>query len=84
MHAPLDTSYLADTVILFRYFEARGEVRQTIAVVKKRNGMHERTIREFKITNEGLRVGEVMRNFQGVLTGTPIYLGSDNALMKHL
>lgn len=83
MQAPLDTSYLADTVILFRYFESMGEVRQTIAVVKKRSGGHERTIREFKIENEGLRVGNVLRQFHGILTGTPVYKGSDDELIKN-
>ncbi|MES2206014.1 MAG: ATPase domain-containing protein [Pseudomonadota bacterium] len=83
MKAPIDTSYLADTVILFRYFEARGAVKQTISVVKKRSGHHERTIREFKIEKGGLRVGEVLHQFQGILTGTPVFIGSDDTLLKN-
>ncbi|MBP2160355.1 MULTISPECIES: ATPase domain-containing protein [Asticcacaulis] len=81
MQAPLDTSYLADGVILFRYFEAHGEVRQTIAVVKKRTGHHERSIREFKMDKNGIRVGAPLKDFQGVLTGTPIYRGGTSDLI---
>jgi circadian clock protein KaiC len=71
MSTVIDTSYLADTVILFRYFEARGEVKQLISVVKKRNGRHERTIREFSLSNEGISIGEPLKQFHGLLTGTP-------------
>lgn len=69
--APVDTSYLADAVILLRFFEARGEVRQAISVIKKRTGAHERSIRELHFDKKGLSVGEPLRNFQGVLTGSP-------------
>ncbi len=72
MQTPLDTSYLADSVILFRYFELDGEVRQAISVLKKRSGAHEKTIREFKIGKNGLQVGEPLAQFHGVLTGTPV------------
>ena len=72
MQTPLDTSYLSDSVILFRYFELQGEVRQAISVLKKRSGEHERTIREFTIGTKGLTVGEPLSQFQGVLSGTPI------------
>lgn len=82
MHSPVDTSYLADSVILFRYFESQGEVKQTIAVLKKRSGRHERSIREFRIDSKGLRVGEILRNFQGILTGTPVYLGEKDSLIQ--
>jgi circadian clock protein KaiC len=71
MSSSLDVSYLADTVILLRYFEARGEVRQAISVLKKRTGAHERTIRELVITRDGLQIGEPLRSFRGVLTGVP-------------
>ena len=71
----LDVSYLADTVVLLRYFEARGEVRQAMSVLKKRTGPHERTIRELRITSEGLQIGEPLRNFRGVLTGVPHEVG---------
>ncbi len=81
MQTPLDTSYLADSVILFRYFEAAGQVRQTISVVKKRTGAHERSIREFHLDSAGIRVGEPLRDFQGVLTGTPVYNGQTQDLI---
>jgi circadian clock protein KaiC len=67
---PLDVSYVADTVILLRYFEAFGEVRQAISVIKKRTGRHEHTVREIRI-DDGLHVGEPLREFRGVLSGTP-------------
>lgn len=73
MQTPLDTSYLADSVILFRYYECDGEVRQAISVVKKRSGDHERTIRAFDITDQGIKVGEPLSKFRGVLTGTPVH-----------
>ncbi len=75
MESPIDTTYLADTVMLFRYFEAMGEVRQAISVVKKRSGKHERTIRELRLDSGGINVGPPLRDFQGVLTGTPTYRG---------
>ena len=77
-----DISYLADAVILLRYFEASGEVRQAISVVKKRTGNHERTIREARIDRGGLCVGGPLREFQGVLTGVPTYTGEQRELMK--
>lgn len=70
-----EVSYLADSLIVLRFFEALGEVRKAISVLKKRSGPHELTIREFQVTNSGIRVGEPLRNFQGVLTGVPDYLG---------
>ena len=74
MKAPVDVSYLADTVIVLRYFEAFGEVRRAISVLKKRTGSHERTIREYEITSKGLKVGPVLQDFQGVLRGVPEYV----------
>jgi circadian clock protein KaiC len=71
MQAPVDTTYLADAVILIRYFEVEGEVRQAISVMKQRAGYHERTIREFKFEDGRISVGDVLRKFRGVLTGTP-------------
>ncbi len=68
---PVDVSYLADTVILLRYFEAQGAVRKALSVMKKRTGGHEKTIREFEVTSSGIRVGEPIADFQGVLTGVP-------------
>jgi circadian clock protein KaiC len=69
----VDASYLADAVILLRYFEARGEVRQAISVVKKRGSQHERSIREFRMTSGRLEVGEPLRDFRGILSGVPVY-----------
>ena len=76
LQGPVDTSYLADTVLLLRYFEAMGEVRRAISVMKKRTGRHERTIRELHFDN-GVSVGEPLREFQGVLTGLPQFVGSE-------
>lgn len=81
MPMPVDLSYLADTVLLLRYFEALGEVRKALSVIKKRTGDHERTIREFRITVKGLQVGEPLKKFQGVLTGVPEYLGQSNLVL---
>jgi circadian clock protein KaiC len=77
----VEVSYLADTVILMRYFEVSGTVRQAISVVKKRSGNHERTIRECKVQKGGLFVGEPLRDFQGVLTGVPRYTGGSAPLL---
>ena len=77
-----DVSYLADTVILLRYFEVHGAVRQSISVVKKRSGNHEKTIRECRIAKGGLKVGAPLREFQGVLTGVPQYFGEMEPLMN--
>jgi circadian clock protein KaiC len=71
MTAPVDASYLADTVMLLRYFEAEGEVRQAISVVKMRGGEHERTIREFSMKGGRINIGEPLRDYRGVLTGVP-------------
>ena len=71
MVAPVDASYLADSVVLLRYFESKGEVRQAISVVKKRGGAHERTIREFRMEGGAVKVGPPLREFHGVLTGVP-------------
>ncbi|MCA1560190.1 MAG: circadian clock protein KaiC [Acidobacteria bacterium] len=75
MTAPIDISYLADTVIMLRYFEAAGSVRKAISVVKKRTGGHETLIREFAVGPDHLRVGEPLSEFQGVITGVPQYRG---------
>jgi circadian clock protein KaiC len=75
MKAPVDVTYLADTVILLRYFEARGEVRRAVSVIKKRSGPHEKTIREYQIDDRGLTVGPALQGFQGVLRGVPNFVG---------
>jgi circadian clock protein KaiC len=82
MPSPVDTTYLADNVILFRYFEAQGHVRRAIAVVKKRNGPHERTIRELDTGGGGIQIGEPLVEFQGILTGVPTYLGQGAPLLR--
>lgn len=82
MTSPVDASYLADTVLLLRYFEADGRVRQALSVLKKRSGAHERTIREIDLGPEGLVVGEPLHEFHGVLTGVPSYQGKQASLAK--
>jgi circadian clock protein KaiC len=82
MTAPVDVSYLADAVILMRYFEARGEVRQAISVVKKRGGAHERSIREFRMADGQIQIGAPLKNFHGVLTGVPVLQGDHDGLME--
>jgi circadian clock protein KaiC len=81
MSSPIDVTYLADTVILLRYFEALGEVRRAISVIKKRSGAHESTIREYDISSRGLTIGEPLSEFQGVLRGVPTYVGAKNPLI---
>ena len=81
MSSPVDATYLADSVVLLRYFEARGEIRQAISVIKRRGGEHERTIREFRLEAGGIRLGEPLRQFRGILTGTPVYEGADDPLL---
>ncbi|POA51503.1 MULTISPECIES: ATPase domain-containing protein [Pseudomonas] len=82
MQAPVDITYLADTVILLRYFEALGKVRRAISIIKKRTGSHESTIREYRISGQGLTIGEPLEAFQGVLRGVPNYQGEDKPLLK--
>ena len=82
MQTPVDVSFLADTVILLRFFEAQGAVCQAISIVKKRRTGHERTIREMKIEHGGIRIGEPLRQFQGVLTGVPKYRGTAAQLLN--
>lgn len=74
MATPVDASYLTDSIVLFRYFESQGQVRKAISVAKKRGGSHETTIRELTIDSQGIRVGEPLSEFQGVLTGVPAFL----------
>ena len=79
MKAPVDVTYLADTVILLRYFEALGTVRRAMSIIKKRTGAHELTIREYRIDSRGLTIGEPLDGFQGILRGVPIYIGEGQA-----
>lgn len=80
MKAPVDVTYLADTVILLRFFETTGRVRRAISVIKKRTSKHEHTIREFQIANGGVAIGPALEEFQGVLKGTPTYVGDQAPL----
>lgn len=80
--SPVDVSYLSDTVILLRFFEAAGRIRKAISVMKKRSGLHEDTVRELVLGREGLRVGEVLKGFSGVLTGAPQYSGDVGKLLE--
>ena len=84
LEAPVDLSYLCDSVINLRYFEAGGEVKQSIAVIKKRSGNHERTIREFTLSGKtrGIRIGEPLKEFQGILTGVPRFEGIQEKMLR--
>jgi circadian clock protein KaiC len=84
MKSPVDVTYLADTVILLRYFEALGRVRRAVSVIKKRTGLHEDTIREFRITSAGLTLGQPLSGFQGVLRGVPTFVGEKQPLLSVL
>lgn len=81
MKAPVDVTYLADTVILLRYFEAAGKVRRAVSIIKKRTGSHEDTIREYRIGVGGLTLGPPLTEFQGVLRGVPVFIGSGSPPM---
>jgi circadian clock protein KaiC len=81
MPVPVDMSYLADAIVALRFFEAEGQVRKAISVVKKRTGTHENTIRELKLGPGRIHVGEPLKDFRGVLTGVPEYTGSTRPLL---
>jgi circadian clock protein KaiC len=81
MKSPVDVTYLADTVILLRYFEAVGKVRRAVSVIKKRTGAHEDTIREFRISERGIVLGGPLGEFQGILRGVPIFVGGKEPLL---
>ncbi len=81
--SPLEISYLADTVVNLRYFEAGGEVKQAVSVIKKRTGSHEKVIREFKLLpGRGIVIGEPLKEFQGVLTGEPQFIGRPEQILR--
>lgn len=82
METPLDISYLSDAVVMLRYFEHAGSVRRALSVVKKRSGVHEHTIREFRLTHDGVFLGPPLANFQGVFSGTPAYTGDSTPLLS--
>lgn len=82
MATSLNISYIADAVVLLRFFEAEGRIRKAVSVIKNRGGAHEDTIRELRIDDRGVRVGEPLSRFRGILTGTPEYLGQLEPLME--
>ena len=82
MTTPLDVSYLADAVVLLRFFESRGVVRRALSVMKKRTGQHESTIRELRLGPDRIHVGRALSEFQGVLTGVPQYVGAPDTLVN--
>ena len=82
MPVPVDLSYLADAIVLLRFFEAEGAVRKAVSVVKKRTGVHENSIRELKLGPDRIQVGEPLRQFQGILTGVPQYIGPSKPLLS--
>jgi circadian clock protein KaiC len=82
MQSPVDVSYVADTVLLLRYFENAGHIHKAISVLKKRSGRHETSIRELAITGRGVEVSDALRDFRGVLTGVPEFKGSSAELLK--
>lgn len=82
MQSAIDVSYLADAIILMRYFEALGEIRKAISIFKKRSGPHESTIRELQLKPGGIVIGEPLTTFQGVLTGVPQFVGNENSMLK--
>lgn len=82
MHAAVDVSYLADTVLMLRHFEAFGSVRKAVSVLKKRTGTHENSIRELIFDAEGVRVGAALSDFRGILTGVPTYVGTEHRLFN--
>lgn len=82
MASPVDLTYISDTVVMLRFFEAGGTLRRAISVLKKRTGDHEETIREYRISARGVQVGQALTEFQGVLTGVPTYTGTSSNLMN--
>jgi len=79
MQTPVDVSYLADNILVLRYFEAHGEVRQAISMIKKRSGEHEHSIRELRLHDGAIRVGLPLKDFQGILSGIPALVGGNGA-----
>lgn len=82
MHTTLSISYIADAVILIRYFEAMGRIRKALSVIKNRGGAHENTIREMLIDSNGIQIGEPLFEFQGIFSGTPHYVGNKDSLLQ--
>ena len=83
VRSDVDLSYLSDVLVSYRFFEAGGEIRSALAVVKSRASAHERSIREFKLGPDGLQVGEALRDFEGLFSGLPTYSGKVALLKDH-
>jgi circadian clock protein KaiC len=83
MQTPVDLTYLSDSVILLRLFEAGGKIRRAISMTKKRTGSHEDTIREYRLDSRGIHVGPPLAKFRGVLTGVPTFMGPENELLHN-
>lgn len=81
IHNPVDLSFLSDTLVLLRFFEAAGEVLKAVSVLKKRSGVHELAIREYRLFPDGMKVGPKLAEFHGVLTGVPQYEGGPEPLL---
>lgn len=82
MQSSVDLTYISDTVLLLRFFEAGGRIRRALSVMKKRTGAHEETIREFRISADGVRVGPALEQFHGILTGVPAFSGPTSTLLE--
>jgi circadian clock protein KaiC len=83
LEAPVDLSYLADTVVALRFFEFGGEVKQALSAIKKRSGPHEKSIRELRLEpGKGIHVGKPLKEFQGILGGSPVYHGDIKHILK--
>jgi circadian clock protein KaiC len=82
IQSPVDVSYLADTLIVLRFFEFDGAVKRAVSVIKHRKAAHEDTIREFRLSAGGVRIGAPLRQFRGVLTGAPVYGGEGSGLFE--
>ena len=82
LQSPVELTYVSDTVILLRFFETEGCIRRAVSVLKKRTGKHEALIREYRIDSEGIRIGEPLTEFHGVLTGVPTFSGATTNLLR--
>jgi circadian clock protein KaiC len=83
MHSPVDLTYLADSVLLLRFFEHAGQIKKAVSVLKKRVGRHESTIRELSMDGQGIRIGDPLKEFEGVLTGIPQFKGSATSMLRN-
>jgi circadian clock protein KaiC len=82
MQTTVDLTYVSDTVLVMRFFESGGKIRRAISALKKRTGKHEDSIREYKLDHGGIRVGPALDEFQGVLTGVPVFTGQPSRLLE--